>query len=85
MADLGDPGPIEDLSNLNLNYAIALGDLSSLFPNFGTDGLASFTLRTTVFAVDDLAPVPLPAGAPLLLAGFAALGWMRRRQLKAQG
>ena len=85
MADLGDPGPIEDLSNLNLNYAIALGDLRSLFPNFGTDGLASFTLRTRVFAVNDLAPVPLPAGAPLLLAGFAALGWMRRRQLKAQG
>ena len=56
---------IEDLANLNVNYAIAL------------DGFAdsSFTLRV------DVAPVPLPAAAPLLLAAFggAALFGRRRR------
>jgi hypothetical protein len=79
-ADLGEPGPIEDLSNLNLNYAIALGELSSLFPSFGEDGIASFTLRTTVFATETVAPVPLPAGTPLMLAGLAALGCLRPRK-----
>ncbi|MCB1312513.1 MAG: VPLPA-CTERM sorting domain-containing protein [Sedimentitalea sp.] len=56
---------IEDLANLNLNYAIALGS------NFvGT----SFTLRV------ETTPVPLPAAAPLLLAGFGALGFAARRR-----
>ncbi|MCY4181021.1 MAG: VPLPA-CTERM sorting domain-containing protein, partial [Litoreibacter sp.] len=36
------------------------------------------------FANVDLAlaptPVPLPAGAPLLIAGLAAFAWLRRRQ-----
>jgi len=72
-------GAIEDLGNLNVNYAIALGDLSaevgtSLFKS----GEPSFTLRTTVFPAEAIAPVPLPAGAPLLLAGLAILGALRR-------
>ena len=56
---------IEDLANLNLNYAIALGS------NFVG---SSFTLRV------ETTPVPLPAAAPLLLAGFGALGFAARRR-----
>lgn len=58
---------IEDLANLNLNYAIALGS------NFTG---SSFTLRVDT----NPAAVPLPAAAPLLLAGLGALGFARRRR-----
>lgn len=64
-----DVGAIEDLANLNLNYGIALGDMG---------GATSFTLRTTVMP----APVPLPAGAPLLLGGLAAFAMARRRKAR---
>ncbi len=64
-------GEIEDLANLNLNYAIALGDLT---------GHSSFTLRTTAMPAVNV--VPLPAGAPLMLGGLAALAVLRRRKTK---
>jgi hypothetical protein len=57
---------IEDLANLNLNFAINLGS------NFSG---STFTLRTT-----SIAPIPLPAGLPLLLTGFAALAGLRYRR-----
>lgn len=60
---------IEDLANLNLNFAI----------NLGSDFRGStFTLRTT-----SIAPIPLPAGLPLLLTGFAALAGLRYRRKQA--
>lgn len=58
-------GAIEDLANLNTNFAILLGEA------FGGE---NFTLRVNV------QPVPLPAGAPLILAGIGALGLLRRRR-----
>lgn len=61
---------IEDLANLNVNFAVALGDV-------GDRG--SFTLRTTVLP-QQVAAVPLPAGAPLLLAGLGMLVALRRRR-----
>ena len=70
--DLFAPGAIEDLANLNLNYALALGDFGNL---------SSFTIRTTVFPVE-VSAVPLPAGAPLLLAGLGAFAAVRRRRAK---
>lgn len=71
-------GAIEDLANLNLNYAILLGDLSNLTQLALFDpNQATFTLRTTVFATT---PVPLPAGASLLLAGLGMLGFLKKRR-----
>jgi len=63
--------PIEDLANLNLNYAISLGS------NFIGE---NFTLRFDV----NPTPVPLPAGAPLLIAGIAAFGAVRSRQKRTR-
>jgi hypothetical protein len=45
-------------------------------------GFTSFTLRTTVFPVE-VSVVPLPAGAPLLLAGLGAFAAFRRRRTAA--
>jgi len=63
---------IEDLANLNVNFAI---NLAEFVPS------GSFTLRTTVLpAADIISPVPLPAGAPLLLVGLGMIGLLRRRR-----
>ncbi|MGG7565875.1 choice-of-anchor F family protein [Rhodovulum sp. DZ06] len=59
-------GAIEDVSNLNVNAMIAFSD--------AFDSGSGFTLRITA------AEVPLPAGAPLLVAGIGALGLLRRRR-----
>lgn len=61
-------GGIEDLANLNLNYAISLGDLGSY---------SSFTLRTTVY---EAPAVPLPPALPMAAAGFGLLGLLRRKR-----
>ena len=58
-------GAVEDLANLNVNYAINVDEAYAY---------ESLTIRTMV------APVPLPAGGPMLLAGFSALGLLMRRR-----
>lgn len=63
---------IEDLANLNLNYAIDISD--------GEVDFSEFTLRVEM----TLAPVPLPATLSLFaaaLAGLGAYGAARRRTL----
>jgi hypothetical protein len=55
---------IEDLANLNLNFGIQLTEAFNA---------SSFTLRFASSAVE-VAPVPLPASALLLLAGLGAMG-----------
>lgn len=60
---------IEDLANLNVNYAINVGaDVSS----------SNFTLRTTVA----VAPVPLPVSAPMMAGGLGLLGLIAGRRRK---
>ena len=63
IAGLGT-GLIEDLANVNVNFAINVADYSG----------ESFTLRVTP------TPVPLPATAPLLVAGIGAFAMIRRRK-----
>ncbi len=72
---------IEDLANLNLNFGITLADT---FMGW-TDDLTgqtntNFTLRLASVAAP-VSPVPLPAGAPLLLAGVAMIGFLRKRRI----
>lgn len=65
---------IEDLANLNLNFGIELADS---FIGWGENFQnKNFTLRIAAISA-----VPLPTGAPLLLAGLAVLGFIRKRQL----
>ena len=63
-------GPIEDLANLNLNYYIEVGDISS-WPGYdAATGEAKFTLRITPLGTDapDL-PAWLPADLALTATG----------------
>jgi hypothetical protein len=67
VAALLGTGAIEDLANLNVNYAISVAGFTG----------SQFTLRV------DVAPVPLPMAAPLLMAGLGGLALVGRRR-KAQ-
>lgn len=60
-------GAIEDLANLNLTFALTIEDRFAMLNN-------SFTMRVT-----PIAPIPLPAGAPLLIGALGALALLRRR------
>ena len=57
-------GDIEDLANVNVNFAIDLSEFSG----------ENFTLRVTA------TPVPLPATAPLLVAAIGAFAMLRRHK-----
>ena len=53
-------------------------------PSLGDNGFfassanaASFSLAT--ITIEEVAPIPLPAGLPLMLAGLGAFGLIRRR------
>lgn len=75
----------------NLSLLSVIGNLpveiSMDFSNTARFGIdlpdgASFTSASGVFLTggDDIAPIPLPAGAPLLVAALGMLGLLRRRR-----
>ena len=92
---------IDDLANLNLNYAIALWDevdftqftmrVTAVPCTLPPVAIAStFSLVSAAHAdpvpgedfcvLPPVAPVPLPAGGPLMVMALAALGWSARRR-----
>jgi hypothetical protein len=82
--DLGIVGPNE---TLGLRYtasfdANVIGFAEVVEFGFSdplTVGLQPVSIRFEPATLENVAPVPLPAGAPLLVAGLAALAWLRRR------
>lgn len=73
------------ISNGQINPGVSVSGLNIAL-NTGTT--YSFTLANTgaavqgfftSFEVQSTAPVPLPAGLPLLVGGIGALAWLRRR------
>ena len=72
-----DFGTIDD-SGIPLNFAGFLaGALTAAFGAPNTTG-GEFGIANTN---PEIAPIPLPAGAPLLIAGLAAFAFLRRRKV----
>lgn len=69
---------------LNSTSDVSFADLSGfgtlwsiLFDNTASTG-AGYAFGNITYTVADIAPVPVPASAPLLLAGLGGLAWFRR-------
>ncbi|WP_299723791.1 VPLPA-CTERM sorting domain-containing protein [uncultured Tateyamaria sp.] len=61
-------------------FASSATDITSVVIDGTGSSTFNFALDDFTFSDQPVAPVPLPASLPLLLAGFGAIGLMRRRQ-----
>ncbi len=64
------------IDSLGLSFGFGAGSVVQLFI---TDAAANLTVTYDYTEVPPIAPVPLPAGLPLLLVGLGALGLARKR------
>ena len=80
-ADGNGPGGLGDDEN-GVVHKSSLAEFATLFgqpiPTGGTTSSNGVDLNNLVSI--EVSQVPLPAGAPLLLAGLGAFAWMRRRK-----
>jgi hypothetical protein len=85
-SDKGVSGPVKQLILSGIAQELMLDPLDSTtfvagFSFLGQDSTTVFSQQATIVDTDVLAPVPLPAGFPLLMSGFVILGglaWRRR-------
>ena len=68
---------IDPASGWTLTQALAI-NTSGQIVGYGSNGT-----YTEAFLLTPAAPIPLPAGAWLILSGFFAFGWMKRRSARA--
>jgi hypothetical protein len=76
-----EEAPIEDVANLNVNYFLQVG-AADLWPTYNIiDDTATFTIRVTGL-IEPTGPgmVPVPATAPLLVAGLGGIAFAFRRR-----
>jgi hypothetical protein len=80
-ADGNGPGGLGDDEN-GVVHSSSIAEFATLFgqpiPTGGTTSSNGVDLNNLVSI--EVSQVPLPAGAPLLLAGLGAFAWMRRRK-----
>jgi len=85
--DEGVVGPVTELLLTGIDQSLMLDPLDSTtfvagFSYFGQDSTSVFSQQAIIVDTDAIAPVPLPAGLPMVLAGFAALGGLALRRRK---
>ena len=64
------------LNSLGYYKSVSVFDLPDGFTAYSESG---FIVNNRLVGVDDVTPVPLPAGMPLLLAGLGGFAFLRRR------
>jgi opacity protein-like surface antigen len=85
--DDNDPGTVGDnlFNTVGLAYLKGLTTVQARYVRFTAGGVAPFDDGNANITAAGLivAPVPVPASLPLLLAGLGALGWAARRKRKS--
>lgn len=82
LSDLSSPSGVYDYSADSTTGAVPVGTLSAIvdLSFFRADGSSTDAYADDLSLVLSAAPIPVPAGLPLLVGGLGALAWMRRRK-----